>query len=92
MDLQLRGKVALVTAASKGLGKATARQFAREGAKVAICARSELIDKTAAEIASETGTEVLSLRADVTSQKDIERVREFQKIKYTNHKYASCIS
>ncbi len=74
MDLQLRGKVALVTAASKGLGKATARQFAREGAKVAICARSELIDKTAVEIASETGTEVLSLRADVTSQADIERV------------------
>ncbi|WP_392534371.1 SDR family NAD(P)-dependent oxidoreductase [Nostoc sp. C117] len=36
MDLQLRGKVALVTAASKGLGKATARQFAREGAKVSI--------------------------------------------------------
>ena len=74
MDLQLRGKVALVTAASKGLGKATARQFAREGAKLAICARSELINKTAAEIASETGTEVLSLRADVTSQADIERV------------------
>ncbi|MBN3877385.1 MULTISPECIES: SDR family oxidoreductase [unclassified Nostoc] len=74
MDLQLRGKVALVTAASKGLGKATARQFAREGAKVAICARSELIDKTAAEIESETGTEVLSLRANVTSQEDIERV------------------
>ncbi|MEH1844941.1 MAG: SDR family NAD(P)-dependent oxidoreductase [Nostoc sp.] len=74
MDLQLRGKVALVTAASKGLGKATARQFARESAKVAICARSELIDKTAAEIESQTGTEVLALRADVTSQADIERV------------------
>ncbi|MEH2420823.1 MAG: SDR family NAD(P)-dependent oxidoreductase [Nostoc sp.] len=68
MDLQLRGKIALVTAASKGLGKATARQFARENAKIAICARSELIDKTAAEIESKTGTEVLSLRADVTSQ------------------------
>lgn len=50
--LQLRGKVTLVTDASKGLGKATARQFAREGAKVSICARSELIDQTAAEIAS----------------------------------------
>ncbi|MBD2520774.1 SDR family oxidoreductase [Nostoc sp. FACHB-973] len=74
MDLQLRGKVALVTAASKGLGKATARQFAREGAKVAICARSESIDKAAAEITSETATEVLSLRADVTNQQDIERV------------------
>ncbi|MEH1866184.1 MAG: SDR family oxidoreductase [Nostoc sp.] len=59
---------------SKGLGKAKARQFAREGAKVAICARSQLIDTTAAEIASETGTEVLSLRVDVSSQADIERV------------------
>lgn len=43
MDLNLSGKVALVIAASKGLGKVTARQFAREGALVAICARSESI-------------------------------------------------
>ncbi len=74
MDLQLSGKIALVIAASKGLGKATARQFAREGAKVAICARSELIDKTAAEIESETGLEVLAVRADLRRQEDIERV------------------
>jgi 3-oxoacyl-[acyl-carrier protein] reductase len=74
MDLQLTGKVALVTAASKGLGKATAQQFAREGAKVAICARSEIVDKAAAEIEKETGTEVLAVRADVTQQADIERV------------------
>ncbi|BAZ50628.1 SDR family oxidoreductase [Nostoc ellipsosporum NOK] len=74
MDLQLTGKVALVTAASKGLGEATARQFAREGAKVAICARSELVDKAAAKIENETGTEVLAVRADVTQQADIERV------------------
>ncbi|BAY28669.1 short-chain dehydrogenase/reductase SDR [Nostoc carneum NIES-2107] len=74
MDLQLNGKVALVTAASKGLGKATAKQFAREGAKVVICARSELVEKTAAEIESETGNEVLAIRADVSQQADIERV------------------
>ncbi|KAB8332872.1 SDR family oxidoreductase [Scytonema tolypothrichoides VB-61278] len=74
MDLQLSGKVALVTAASKGLGKATAKQFAREGAKVAICARSEILDKAAAEIASETGAEILAIRADLTHQEDIERV------------------
>ncbi|MDZ8053339.1 MAG: SDR family oxidoreductase [Aulosira sp. ZfuVER01] len=74
MDLQLNGKVVLVTAGSKGLGKATAKQFAREGAKVAICARSELVDKAAAEIESETGREVLAVRADVTQPADIERV------------------
>lgn len=74
MDLQLNNKIVLVTAASKGLGKATAKQFAREGAKVAICARSELIDKTAAEIAEETGKQVLALRADVTQPAEIERV------------------
>ncbi|ARV62672.1 3-oxoacyl-ACP reductase [Nostocales cyanobacterium HT-58-2] len=74
MDLQLSGKIALVTAASKGLGKATARQFAREGAKVAICARSELVEKAAAEIESETGVDVLAIRADLTKQEDVERV------------------
>ncbi len=74
MDLKLGGKVALVTAASKGLGKATARQFAFEGAKVAICARSQLIDKAATEIERETGQEVLALHADVTQPADIERV------------------
>ncbi|BAY26847.1 short-chain dehydrogenase/reductase SDR [Calothrix sp. NIES-2100] len=74
MDLQLNGKIVLVTAASKGLGKATARQFAREGAKVAICARSEVVDKTAAQIADETGTQVLAVRADVTQPAEIERV------------------
>jgi len=74
MDLQLRGKVVLVTAASKGLGKATARQFAREGAKVTISARSEFVDKAAAEIETETGAEVLAVRGDVTQQADIERV------------------
>ncbi|OUL25091.1 3-oxoacyl-ACP reductase [Nostoc sp. RF31YmG] len=74
MDLQLNGKVALVTAGSKGLGKATARQFAYEGTKVAICARSELVDKAAVEIESETGTQVLAVRADVTKPADIERV------------------
>ena len=72
MNLGLTGKVALVTAASKGLGKATALQFAREGARVAMCARSEEIDNAALEITEETGAEVLAKRADVTEQGDID--------------------
>jgi 3-oxoacyl-[acyl-carrier protein] reductase len=74
MDLQLAGKQVLVMAASKGLGKATALQFAREGARVAICARSEAVEQAADEIAHATGAEVLALRADMTQPDEIERV------------------
>lgn len=74
MDLGLKGKVALVTAASRGLGKATALEFAREGARVAICARSELVESAAQEISKETNATVLPLRADLTQPADIESV------------------
>jgi 3-oxoacyl-[acyl-carrier protein] reductase len=74
MDLGLKGKVALVTAASKGLGKAAALQFAREGAKVALCARSEVVDRAADDIRRETGAQALAVRADVTQQADAERL------------------
>ena len=72
MDLSLKDKVALVTAASRGLGKATAREFAREGAQVAMCARSDGIESAAQEIARETGARVLPLRADLTKPDDID--------------------
>jgi 3-oxoacyl-[acyl-carrier protein] reductase len=72
MNLELNGKVALVTAASKGLGKAAAREFAREGAHVAMCARSELLESSADEIRKETGARVLAFKADVTQQADID--------------------
>jgi 3-oxoacyl-[acyl-carrier protein] reductase len=76
MDLQLSDKVALVAAASKGLGKATARQMALEGAKVVMCARSDLLETAASEIRSESGSEVVAVRADVTIQSDIDRLVE----------------
>ena len=74
MDLHLSDKVALVAAASKGLGKATARQMALEGAKVVMCARSDLLETAASEIRAESGSVVVAVRADVTSQSDIERL------------------
>ena len=74
MDLGLKHKVALVTAASRGLGKAAALEFAREGAKVVMCARSDLIETAAQDIRSQTGAEVLAVKADVTDQGDIDRM------------------
>ena len=63
MDLGLGGKVALVTAASRGLGFASARALVDEGARVAICARGAERLRAAAE---ELGPEVLAIPADVT--------------------------
>jgi 3-oxoacyl-[acyl-carrier protein] reductase len=72
MDLGVSDHVALVTAASKGLGKAAAMTLAQEGAEVAICARSDELEKTAEEIRSETGAEVLAIRTDLTKQSEVE--------------------
>lgn len=72
MDLQLDGKVALVAAASSGLGKAAALALAGEGARLAICARGEQIDQAAEEIRSKTGVEVLAVRTDLTVQQQVQ--------------------
>ncbi len=77
MDLHLTNRVALVAAASQGLGFATALQLAREGALVAICSRTEAhIDAAVDAIQAETGQRVLGLRADVTRPEDIETLIE----------------
>jgi 3-oxoacyl-[acyl-carrier protein] reductase len=65
VDLGIAGRVALVTGASRGLGRAAAEALAREGAKVAICARGEAALRDAEAALSAYG-EVLALRADVT--------------------------
>lgn len=73
MELGLEGRVALVAAASKGLGRAVAERLAREGMKLAICARSpDTLERTAAEIQEQTGAEVLAVPADVAKPEDVE--------------------
>ena len=71
MDIQVKDQVALVGAASKGLGKSAAMALAREGARIAICARSEALETTAEEIRSETGADVLAVRTDLTDRDQV---------------------
>ena len=66
MELGLKGKTALVTGASEGLGSAIARKLAEEGVRVAICARTEATVKaTAAAIAEATGIPIVPIPADL---------------------------
>ena len=71
MDLSLQGKVAMVTGGSHGLGKQAADSLAREGCKVAICARGqENLDATVAELRGK-GYEIMAVQADVMKQDDL---------------------
>lgn len=75
MDLGLKGKVALVAASSRGLGKASALALAREGARVTICARTAAdLEAAAEEIRDETGAEVLAVPADLNTPDGIHTV------------------
>ncbi|HLV95485.1 MAG TPA: SDR family oxidoreductase [Candidatus Acidoferrales bacterium] len=69
MDLGLKGRVAIVAAASKGLGRAVAEEFAKEGCQVAICARTASeVEKTAREIEKAFGGNVFFRAMDVTGE------------------------
>lgn len=76
MDLGLQGKSVLVTAASKGLGKATAQRFAAEGARVVIASRNaEALEKAKNEIVSQTGnSDVAFVVCDMTRADDIKHL------------------
>jgi len=75
VDLGLEGKVAVVAASSKGLGKASALALAREGARVTICARTTAdLQAAAEEIRQQTGADVLAVPADLSLASDIENV------------------
>jgi NAD(P)-dependent dehydrogenase (short-subunit alcohol dehydrogenase family) len=73
MDLKLKGKTALVTGGSEGIGNAIVRALAREGVDVAICARRKgPLEQNAAEIAKETGRKIVAIPADLTKPADAE--------------------
>ncbi len=66
MDLELKGKVAIVGGASKGLGRACAEVLAAEGATVVMCSRSATdLERAAQEIRSKTGAEVFAFAGDL---------------------------
>lgn len=71
MDLELAGKVAIVPAASHGLGRAVALAFGREGAKVVMCSRDAAAIEDAAVEVRGTGAEVFAMTADVTQPDQI---------------------
>jgi NAD(P)-dependent dehydrogenase (short-subunit alcohol dehydrogenase family) len=92
MDLQLQGKKAIVTGGSRGMGKAIARQLAREGCEVAIGARTEApLREAAAAIAQETGRKVVPLIVDTLNGESIKRfIQQAAKALGVVHILANC--
>src|SRR5579885_2001338 len=77
MDLQLKGKTVLVTGASKGIGLACARAFAREGARPTLVSRSaEALAAAAKALKAETGIEARVIAADLSKSDAQKRVAE----------------
>ncbi len=77
MDLGIKDKTAIVCGASRGLGYASARELAAEGANLVICARgAEALEEAARQIAEDTGAKILAVAADVSVAEDITRVVE----------------
>jgi NAD(P)-dependent dehydrogenase (short-subunit alcohol dehydrogenase family) len=73
LELGLRGKVAIITGGSEGLGRACAEKLARCGARVATCARrKDVLDQAAEAIRRATGGEILAVACDVTHAHDVE--------------------
>src|SRR3989338_9493662 len=71
---RLKGKVAIVTGANSGIGRATARLFAREGARVVCCDIQESINPRVDKLIEQDGGEAVFARVDVTLQADCDRM------------------
>ena len=77
MDLGIKGRSAIVTGASRGIGRETARQFLEEGVRVTLCGRnSETLERTREELVKATGGEIHAVVADMMKADDIARLVE----------------
>ena len=75
MDLGLRGKVAVVSGSSDGIGYAVAHSLAQEGARIVLCARREpLLAEARRTIEKETGAEVLAVTCDVQRLAEVQHL------------------
>jgi 3-oxoacyl-[acyl-carrier protein] reductase len=75
MDLGIKGKIALVVASSRGLGRAVAEELAAEGANLVLCARNEAaLNATADAIRKSTGAQVVTVAADISDPAQVEAV------------------
>jgi 3-oxoacyl-[acyl-carrier protein] reductase len=83
MDLGIKGRSAIVTGGSRGIGRETARQFLEEGVRVTICGRNpDTLNQTRDELAKATGGEIQAVVADMTKEADIERLVASAKQRY----------
>ncbi len=83
MDVRMDGRVALVTGASRGLGRAMAEKFAWAGAKLVLTARrGDILEETRSEIAAATGQEIISCPGDMGKDADIAEVFQFAKARF----------
>jgi 3-oxoacyl-[acyl-carrier protein] reductase len=81
MDMELKNKIACITGGSVGIGLGIAKELAKEGTHLALCARNEeRLKESANQIRNEYGVKVLSVKADVSNMKDIQYfVKEIEK-------------
>ncbi|MFC2134783.1 SDR family oxidoreductase [Bacteroidota bacterium] len=85
MDFQLKGKTVLVTASSKGIGRAAAELFIKEGCKVAVCSSNkENLMKTVSELKNQYNIEPLWEVCNINNPRDIENL-----VKFVNDKYGT---
>ena len=83
MDMGIKGRAAIVTGGSRGIGRETARRFLEEGARVMICGRNaETLERTHAELAGATGGEIHATVADMTKEADIARLVDAAKQRF----------